>query len=130
MNSVPGRAIFGQRGSLLHGGVGSMEWFAVGIDPLLIYLDQNLKGIPISSLPVLGPVMEGDSGPLPELEERFKVMAFFDDVKPTICSIEEFVTADTGASLFEEAAGKHLYCDPTTKKCKFLALGKLRGILN
>ena len=129
VNSVPGRAILDLRGSLKQGGVGSMEWFAVGIDPLLVYLDQNLKGIPISSLPVLGPVNEGEEGPLPELEERFKVMAFCDDVKPAICSIEEFTTADTGASLFEGAAGTRLHRDPTTDKCKFLALGRWRGVL-
>ncbi len=90
-----------------------MEWFAVGIDPLLVYLDQNLKGIPISSLPVLSPLMEGEVGPLPELEECFKVMAFCDNVKLAICSSEEFVPANTGASLFEGAAGTCLHCDPT-----------------
>ena len=30
-----------------------MFWFAVGIDPLLVYLEKRLTGIPISSLPVL-----------------------------------------------------------------------------
>ena len=66
-----------------------MEWFSFGIDPLLVFLDLNLSGIPISSLPVLGPATENELFPLPCLEERFKVMAYCDDVKSAICSIEE-----------------------------------------
>ena len=56
-------------------------------------------------------------------EERFKLMAFCDDVKPAIMSIDEFNTCDTGATLFELAAGTKLHRDPTTEKCKFLPLG-------
>ena len=63
VNSVPGRAVMDVRGALRQGGVGSMEWFAIGIDPLLIFLDKNLKGIPIISLPVQGPVLEGEKFP-------------------------------------------------------------------
>ena len=103
-----------------------MEWFAFGIDPLLIFLELNLSGILISSLPVLGPALEGDSFPLAPLEERFKAMAFCDDVKPAICSLEEFCIADRGAALFEKAAGTRLHRDPLTQKCKFLPLGKWR----
>ena len=86
-----------------------MDWFAMGIDPLLCYLEQRLVGIPVSSLPVLGPSEEGQVCPLPNLEERFKVMAFCDDVKPAICSLGDFVIADEGASLFERAAGTRLH---------------------
>ena len=124
VNSIPGRPIYDIRGSLRQGGVGSMEWFSFGIDPLLVFLDLNLSGILISSLPVLGPVKESEEFPLPFLEERFKVMAYCDDVKPAICSIEEFEVADKGASLFEKAAGTRLHRDPITQKCKFLALGR------
>ena len=101
-----------------------MEWFSYGIDPLLLFLDLNLKGIPISSLPVSGPAKENDPFPLPCSEERFKVMAYCDDVKPAISSLEEFNVADTGASLFERAAGTRLHRDPVTQKCKFLPLGR------
>ena len=73
-----------------------MDWFAMGIDPLLNYLDRRLVGIPVISLPVLGPPEEGQKGPLSNLVERFKVMASCDDLKPAICSIEEFLVADTG----------------------------------
>ena len=124
VNSIPGRPIYDVRGSLRQGGVGSMEWFSYGIDPLLHFLDLNLTGIPISSLPVSGPSEESEPFPLPCSEERFKFMAYCDDVKPAICSIEEFNIADAGATLFESAAGTRLHRDPVSQKCKFLALGR------
>ena len=103
-----------------------MEWFAFGIDPLLNYLDQNLTGILVSQLPLLGPANNGECHPLPPHEERFKVMAFCDDVKPAICTLEEFNVADKGAALFEKAAGTRLHRDPLSNKCKFLPLGRWR----
>ena len=106
-----------------------MEWFAYGIDPLLVFLDQNLSGILVSSLPVLGPPNEREDFPLPPIEERFKAMAFCDDVKPAICSLEEFTIADRGAALFENAAGTKLHRDPMSNKCKFLPLGMWRRTL-
>ena len=129
VNNTPLPAIFDIRGSLRQGGTGSMEWFAFGIDPLLIFLELNLSGILVSSVPVLGPVLEGESFPLPKKEERFKAMAFCDDVKPAICNIQEFHIADRGASLFEQAAGTRLHRDPLSQKCKFLPLGKWRRTL-
>ena len=106
-----------------------MEWFAFGIDPLLSYLDLNLSGIPISSLPLLGPAENGGVYPLPNKVETFKVMAFCDDVKKAICCLEDFVIADLGASLFEKAAGTRLHRDPSSNKCKFLPLGRWRNKL-
>ena len=106
-----------------------MEWFAFGIDPLLSYLDLNLSGIPISSLPLLGPAENGGAYPLPQLTETFKIMAFCDDVKPAICSVQDFLIADMGATLFENAAGTRLHRDPASNKCKFLPLGKWRNTL-
>ena len=32
-----------------------MNWFAIGIDPLLVYLERRLQGILIYSLPTAGP---------------------------------------------------------------------------
>ena len=107
-----------------------MEWLAIGIDPSLIFLELNLSGILISSLPVLGPALNGDIYPLPPKQERFKAMAFCDDVKPAICNLEEFNIADRGASLFEKAAGTRLHRDPMSQKCKFLPLGKWRNNLH
>ena len=53
-------------------------------------------------------------------------MAYCDDVKPAITSLDEFVMADRGAALFEHAAGTRLHRDPASNKCKFLPLGKWR----
>ena len=74
VNNIPQQAIHDIRGSLRQGGAGSMEWFAFGIDPLLIFLEHNLLGIPVSSLPVEGPANQGKSYPLPPLVERFKAI--------------------------------------------------------
>ena len=103
-----------------------MEWFAVGIDPLLIFLERNLRGIPVISLLVLGPSAIGEEAPLPPLKEMFKLVAYCDDVKPAITDLNEFCIADNGASLFERAAGTRLHRDPNTNKCKFLPLGRWR----
>ena len=126
INCMPRRAIFDKRGALRQGEVGSMEWFAVGIDPLLIFLERNLAGIPIISLPQLGPSLEGECCPLPPFEETFKLVAYCDDVKPAITNINDFIIADEGASFFEQASGTRLHRDPQTNKCKFLPLGKWR----
>ena len=52
VNNILGKSFPNIRGSLRQGDVPSMFWFAVGIDPLLNYLDKRLIGIPIASLPV------------------------------------------------------------------------------
>ena len=72
INSIQGRAILDKRGALRQGGMGSMDWFLVGIDPLLIYLDKRLSGILVKSLPVLGPSRENETFPLDPVDERFK----------------------------------------------------------
>ena len=95
-----------------------MEWFAFGIDPMLRYLEKRLQGILITTLPVLGPTLEGAPSPLPPLEERFKLMAYCDDVKPSITSMAEFLTVDNACSLFEKSSGCKLHRDPSTGKCK------------
>ena len=127
INGTPRKAIKDIRKSLRQGGLGSIDWFSFGIDPLLIYLDLNLTGILIYSMPVLGPTKKDEIHPLPHHQERFKVMGYVDDIKPAICSIEEFNIADRGAALFENAAGTRLHRDPTTNKCKFLPLGKWKN---
>ena len=129
VNNKLGRAFPDKRGSLRQGGCASMDWFSFGIDPLLRYLEKRLQGILISSLPVSGPSTQGDTAPLPHLEERFKLMAYCDDVKPSITIMAEFTTVDQACSLFEKSSGCLLHRDPTAGKCKFLPLGRWKGTL-
>jgi hypothetical protein len=49
VNNTLGRVFLDRRGSLRQGGCASIERFAMGIDPLLRYLEKRLTGIPISS---------------------------------------------------------------------------------
>ena len=129
VNNKLGRVFVDLRGSLRQGGCASMEWFAFGIDPLLRYLEKRLQGILLASLPVLGPALLGEVMPLPRLEERYRLMAYCDDVKPAITTMAEFFTVDKASSLFEKSSGCRLHRDPSSGKCKFLPLGRWRGVL-
>ena len=84
VNNKLGRILHDTRGSLRQGGCASMQWFAIGIDPLVRYLERRLQGILISSLPVLGPAFHGETMPLPPLQEHFKLMAYCDELKPSV----------------------------------------------
>ena len=128
VNNDLGRVIQNERLSVRQGDVPSMTWFAYGIDPLLHYLNKRLKGIPIFSLPVLGPVQE-NAAPLPPLEDKYKVIGYADDMKPAITNMEEFQLVDHASALFERSSGCKLHRDPTAGKCKFLPLGKWRTSL-
>ena len=66
---------------------------------------------------------------LSPLEERFKLLAYYDDVKPSVTSMAEFITINTACTLFEKSSGCKLHRDPTSGKCKFLPLGRWRGLL-
>ena len=132
VNNVQGRAFPNLRGSLRQGDVSSMFWFSVGIDPLLLYLDRRLTGILLSSLPVSGPQEEHlhqYQPQLPPLEERYKLIAYADDVKPAIASMNEFSIIDWGCTLLEKASGVKLHRDPSVGKVKFLPLGRWKGLL-
>ena len=93
VNNIPGAAVKNVRLTLRQGDVPSMELFSFGIDPLLWLLDRVLKGILISSSPVLGPSLQ-HAPPLPPLELRYKVIGYADDSKPAITSMEEFSNVD------------------------------------
>ena len=67
--------------------------------------------------------------PLAPMEEKFKLIAYCDDVKPSVTSMSEFFTVDKACALFEKASGCKLHIDPASGKCKFLSLGRWRGIL-
>ena len=43
--------------------------------------------------------------------------------------MSEFFTVDKACSLFEKSSGCKLHRDPTAGKCKFLPLGRWRGVL-
>ena len=50
-------------------------------------------------------------------------------MKPSVTSMQEFVTIDQGSSLFEAASGCKLHRDPASGKVKFLPLGRWKGTL-
>ena len=129
VNNVLGKSFLNHRWSLRQGDVPSMHWFAYGKDPPIAYLEKRFQGILIHSLPVHGPCPAGALGPLPHLEERYKVIGYADDLKPDITSIEEFRLVDKASHLFESSSGCKLNLDPTSGKCKFLPLGNWRGSL-
>ena len=109
VNNVQGRAFQNLRGSLRQGDIPSMFWFAVGIDPLLLYLEKRLRGIPISSLPVLGPTQQHEtSATMPPVTQKYKLVAYADDVKPAISTMEEFYLVDRACTLLERASGVKL----------------------
>ena len=119
-----------RRLSLRQGDIPSMFFFAYGIDPLITYLEKRLAGILVSTLPVLGPSLEGAKPrTLPPLEERYKVMSYADDLKPAVTCMEEFSLVNTASALFEAASGCQLHRDPSSQKCKFLPLGRWRKSL-
>ena len=128
VNNASSQPLKNIRGSLRQGCPGSMGWFAVGIDPLLLYLERRLAGIPICSLPTFGPSFQDGTLPLP-VEERYKVYCLADDVKPGVASLEEFALVDHAAGLFERSSGNRLHRDPTTGKCKVLPLGSWKNSL-
>ena len=131
VNNVPGRAFKNIRGSLRQGDVPSMFWFGTGIDPLLYYLDMRLKGIPIITISVQGPTMENyPLATMKPMTEMFKLVAYADDVKPAITSMEEFNLVDRACTLMERASGVKLHRDPDSGKVKFLPLSRWRGTLS
>ena len=100
VNNVQGRAIPNLRGSLRQGDVPSMFWFAVGIDPLIKYLEKRLTGIPIISLPVSGPALQHERcSTLEPVRQEFKLIAYADDVKPAISCMQEFLLVDEACSM-------------------------------
>ena len=130
VNNILGESFLNIRGSLRQGDVPSMYWFGIGIDPLLTYLDRRLSGIPITSLPVSGPTPEGAAcRVLPPVQQHYRVVAYADDVKPSITCMQEFMLVDQACSLLERASGVKLHRDPSAGKVKFLPLGRWKGTL-
>ena len=128
VNNILGRSFINNRWSMRQGDLPSVYWFSYGIDPLLIYLDKRLQGILLYSTPTFGPALPCTPPP-PPLEERYRLIAYVDDVKPAITTMNEFILVDKASLLFEQASGCELHRDPTSGKVKFLALGRWRGSL-
>ena len=57
------------------------------------------------------------------------MIAYADDVKPSITSMQEFFLVDQACSMLERASGVKLHRDPSVGKVKFLALGRWKGTL-
>ena len=114
VNNVLGKSFLNHRWSLRQGDVPSIHWFAYGIDPLIAYLEKRLNGILIHSVPVHGPIPAGAPGLLPQLEERYKVVGYADDLKPAITTMQEFTLVDLASSLFEKSSACKLHTDHTT----------------
>ena len=130
VNNVLGKQFSNIRGSLRQGDVPSMFWFSTGIDPLLIYLEKTLSGIPIFSLPVAGPAPHTSASPtLNPLKQLYKLVAYADDVKPSITTMHEFYVVDNACTILEKASGVKLHRDPSAGKVKFLPLGRWKGTL-
>ena len=128
INNVLGQPLKNRRENLRQGCPGSMGWFGVAIDPLLVYLEKRLTGIPICSLPTIGPCLENGAPPQP-VSERYIVRGYADDVKPSVANMSEFELVDKAASLFERSSGCVLHRDPTLGKFKVLPLGRWRQTL-
>ena len=128
VNNVPGQPLYNLRGSLRQGCPGSMGWFSVAIDPLLLLLERKLQGIKICSLPALGPPEENQVR-VPAVEERFTVYGLADDVKASVSCMAEFSLLEEAAKLFELSSGNLLHRDPVKGKCKVLPLGRWRNTL-
>ena len=128
VNNILGKSFVNNRWSMRQGDLPSVYWFAYGIDPLVSYLEKRLQGITIYSTPMLGPTLPGTPR-LPPQAEVYKLIAYVDDVKPAITSMNEFLLVDRASLLFENASGCELHRDPTSGKVKFLPLGRWRGTL-
>ena len=123
INDVIQPKIENKRLALAQGDGLSCFTFNFAIDALVTYIEKRLEGIKIFSIPTQGP-SHPKWGKPPEIELRYKVCGFLDDLKPGIVKREEFFMVDNAIRLFEGASGCKLHRDPASQKCKALFLGK------
>ena len=109
VNNKMCKKIPNKRLSLRQGDRPSGTWFNFSIEGLLVFLDKLLKGIPVHSLPVQGPLQEHKTGFLPPLEYKYTVAGYLDDIKPAITNTMEFYLVDEASQLFEKASGCRLH---------------------
>ena len=120
VNNVQGSCFPNTRWSIRQGDRPSSILFCYGLDPHLDWLENRLRGIPIYTSNFFSPATS---------TETYKLMAYVDDVKPSVTSMQEFKLIDQGSALFEAASGCILHRDPASGKVKFLPLGRWRGTL-
>ena len=118
VNNIQGKCFKNYRWSIRQGDRPSSLLFCYGLDPHLDWLEKRLTGILIYN--------DIFSSSPPEI---YKLIAYVDDVKPSITSMQEFSLVDQGSALFEAASGCHLHRDPTSGKVKFLPLGRWKETL-
>ena len=119
INNIQGRCFANKRWSIRQGDRPSSVLFCYGLDPHLDWLENRLRGIPIYQN-----LLTATASP-----EIYKLIAYVDDVKPSITSMNEFTIVDKGSELFEAASGCVLHRDPASGKVKFLPLGRWKGTL-
>ena len=120
VNNVQGSCFLNTRWSVRQGDRPSSIFFCYGLDPHLDWLEKRLRGIPIYTINFFTPATS---------TENYKLMAYVDDVKPSVSSMQEFKIIDQGSALFEAASGCILHRDPSSGKVKFLPLGRWKGTL-
>ena len=120
VNNVHGRCFLNIRWSIRQGDRPSSILFCFGLDPHLDWLEKRLTGILI---------YENQLSMSYQSQELYKLIAYVDDVKPAITSMNEFALVDQGSALFEAASGCVLHRDPASGKVKFLPLGRWKGTL-
>ena len=121
MNNIHGKCFLNIRWSIRQGDRPSSILFCYGLDPHLDWLENRLTGILIYENQLSKPV---------QYPELYKLIAYVDDVKPSITSMYEFILVDQGSSLFEKASGCVFHRDPSSGKVKFLPLGRWKGTLS
>jgi len=120
VNCIPGRKIRNLRVTLRQGDCPSSLWFGYAIDPLLVYLNKRLSGIPLISKPCFWPQNFNSKGKIPPIEERFKLIGYCDDVKPAICKKQDLNIIDRAVTFFVKASECQLHRDPASKKCNYI----------
>ena len=65
----------------------------------------------------------------PFIYSEYTVIGYADDIKPGVSSMNEFNIINHAASLFERSSGCLLHQDPVAGKCRVLALGRWRNVL-
>ena len=88
-----------------------MIWFCYAIDPLLNSLNRRLSGITIHSIPLHGPLQDGQIERLC-MKEKYILISYADDLKPSVTSLKEIVTCISECAKLEGASGVQLHRDP------------------